>query len=44
MTGGNGGDDDITGLTAQARYVRVLGTTRATPWGYSLYNFEVFGN
>ena len=44
VTGGDGGTDDLTGLTAQARYVRVLGTTRATPWGYSLYNFEVFGN
>ncbi len=44
VTGGNGGEDDLTGLSAQARFVRVLGTTRATPWGYSLFNFEVFGN
>ncbi|WP_249998122.1 ThuA domain-containing protein [Actinoplanes sp. M2I2] len=44
VTGGNGGEDDLTGLNAQARYVRVLGTTRATAWGYSLFTFEVYGN
>nr|WP_221381399.1 ThuA domain-containing protein [Actinoplanes polyasparticus] len=44
VTGGNGGEDDLTGLNAQARYVRVLGTTRATQWGYSLFTFEVYGN
>ncbi|MFK0046657.1 discoidin domain-containing protein [Streptomyces sp. NPDC090741] len=31
---------DITGT---ARYVRVYGTQRATQWGYSLYEFQVFG-
>ncbi|MDY7087361.1 MAG: PQQ-dependent sugar dehydrogenase [Actinomycetota bacterium] len=44
VTGGNGGEDDNTGLNAQARYVRINGTTRATVWGYSLYNFEVYGS
>ncbi|MGK5684269.1 ThuA domain-containing protein [Actinoplanes sp. URMC 104] len=44
VTGGNGGEDDLTGLSAQGRYVRVLGTSRGTPWGYSLFNFEVYGN
>ncbi|WP_250030758.1 ThuA domain-containing protein [Paractinoplanes maris] len=44
VTGGNGGEDDLTGLNSQARYVRVLGTTRATQWGYSLFTFEVYGN
>jgi hypothetical protein len=43
VTGGNGGEDDITGLNAQARFVRVYGTTRGTPWGYSLFNLEVYG-
>nr|WP_296069761.1 ThuA domain-containing protein [uncultured Actinoplanes sp.] len=43
VTGGNGGEDDNTGLSAQGRYVRIYGTTRGTPWGYSLYNFEVYG-
>jgi uncharacterized protein len=43
VTGGNGGVDDNTGLSAQTRYVRILGTTRGTQWGYSLFTFEVFG-
>jgi hypothetical protein len=24
--------------------VRILGTTRGTQWGYSLFTFEVFGS
>ncbi|GAA0462326.1 glycosyl hydrolase [Paractinoplanes deccanensis] len=44
VTGGDGGVDDLTGLNAQGRYVRVNGTTRATAWGYSLFNFEVYGS
>ena len=44
VTGGNGAEDDNTGLSAQARYVRINGTTRATAWGYSLFNFEVYGS
>ncbi|MFF9978125.1 discoidin domain-containing protein [Streptomyces erythrochromogenes] len=31
---------DITGT---ARYVRVYGTQRATAWGYSLWEFQVYG-
>ncbi|MFD7080045.1 discoidin domain-containing protein [Streptomyces sp. NPDC059918] len=31
---------DVSGT---ARYVRVYGTQRATEWGYSLYEFQVFG-
>ena len=42
VTGGNGGEDDNTGLNATGRYVRIYGTTRGTAWGYSLFNFEVF--
>jgi type 1 glutamine amidotransferase len=41
VTGGNGGEDDNTGLTASGRYVRIYGTTRGTQWGYSLYTFQV---
>jgi beta-glucosidase len=26
-----------------ARYVRMYGTARATGWGYSLYEFSVYG-
>jgi hypothetical protein len=44
VTGGNGGEDDNTGLSNSARYVRVYGTTRATAWGYSLFSFEVYGS
>ncbi|MEO3853587.1 discoidin domain-containing protein [Acrocarpospora sp. B8E8] len=42
VTGGDGGIDtwDITG---SARYVRMLGITRATGWGYSLWEFQVYG-
>ncbi|MER7006562.1 discoidin domain-containing protein [Dactylosporangium sp. NPDC000555] len=43
ITGGDGGVDDNTGLNASARYVRIYGTTRATPWGYSLFTFQVYG-
>jgi hypothetical protein len=30
-------------VTASGRYVRILGTARATQWGYSLWEFQVFG-
>ncbi|MET8527508.1 ThuA domain-containing protein [Micromonospora sp. NPDC005172] len=43
VTGGDGGVDDLTGLTGSGRYVRLLGTARGTAWGYSLYEFEVYG-
>ena len=44
VTGGNGGEDDNTGLNASARYVRINGTARGTAWGYSLFTFEVYGS
>jgi len=31
---------DVTGL---GRYIRMYGTSRATPYGYSLYEFQVYG-
>jgi endoglucanase Acf2 len=40
-TAGDGGEDVIN-LSATGRYVRMLGVARATPWGYSLYEFEVY--
>ncbi|WP_231950803.1 galactose-binding domain-containing protein [Allokutzneria albata] len=43
VTGADGGVDEITGLAASARYVRVLGTKRGTIYGYSLYELEVYG-
>jgi chitosanase len=41
---GNGATDDLTGLSGSGRFVRVLGTKRGTPYGYSLYEFQVFGS
>ena len=40
---GDGGVDDLTGLSGSGRYVRLYGTARGTKWGYSLYEFEVYG-
>ena len=42
-TTGDGGVDLIDGLTAQGRYVRMYGTQRGTAYGYSLWDFQVFG-
>jgi hypothetical protein len=42
-TTGDGGVDDITLSTpATGRYVRMLGIQRATPFGYSPYEFEIY--
>ena len=41
-TGQNGGIDE-TSLTATGRHVRIYGTKRGTPYGYSLYELEVYG-
>ncbi|MEU3280982.1 discoidin domain-containing protein [Streptomyces antibioticus] len=42
VTGGDGGNDTLT-VSGQGRYVRMQGVHRATPWGYSLWEFQVFG-
>ncbi|MFF5497736.1 discoidin domain-containing protein [Streptomyces aquilus] len=42
VTGGDGGTDTLT-VSGQGRYVRMQGIHRATPWGYSLWEFQVFG-
>jgi hypothetical protein len=42
-TTGPGGTQYLTGLSGTGRYVRMYGTTRATVYGYSLYEFQVFG-
>ena len=39
---GNGGIDDFIFTATSARFVRVFGTQRGTPWGYSLFEFEVY--
>jgi hypothetical protein len=43
VTGGTGGTQDWTGLSGSGRYVRMYGTARATGYGYSLWEFEVYG-
>lgn len=43
-TTGTGGVDTIGGLSAVGRYVRMYGTQRGTAWGYSLWEFSVYGS
>ena len=38
-----GGTEEITGLNTVGRYVRIYGTERRTKYGYSLWEFEIFG-
>jgi hypothetical protein len=42
-TSGTGGTQYLTGLSGTGRYVRMYGTARGTAYGYSLYEFQVFG-
>ncbi|MEW2547919.1 discoidin domain-containing protein [Streptomyces sp. NPDC047002] len=39
---GHGGTETVD-IGRTARYLRMQGITPATPWGYSLYEFEVYG-
>jgi hypothetical protein len=41
-TSGTGGTQTLT-VNGTGRYVRMYGTARATPWGYSLWEFQVYG-
>ncbi|MFT7837918.1 discoidin domain-containing protein [Saccharothrix sp. BKS2] len=41
-TGGTGGTQHLA-VTGTGRYVRLLGTARATGYGYSLWEFQVYG-
>jgi beta-glucanase (GH16 family) len=41
-TTGTGGTQTIN-VSGSGRYIRMYGTTRATVWGYSLWEFEVYG-
>ncbi|MBN2424743.1 MAG: discoidin domain-containing protein [Calditrichaceae bacterium] len=43
VTGGDGGADVLDGLSGTGRFVRMKGVNRGTQWGYSLYEFEVYG-
>ncbi|PUZ26771.1 Beta-galactosidase/beta-glucuronidase [Chitinophaga costaii] len=42
-TNGQGGMETIDFTPVKARYVRMEGSKRATEWGFSLYDFEVYG-
>ncbi|PWK88231.1 glycosyl hydrolase family 8 [Lentzea atacamensis] len=41
-TTGDGAVDDLT-VSGSGRYVRVYGTARGTPYGYSLWELEIYG-
>ncbi|MFI1920689.1 beta-1,3-glucanase family protein [Streptomyces sp. NPDC020377] len=41
-TTATGGTQNLT-VTGSGRYVRINGTARATPYGYSLWEFQVYG-
>jgi hypothetical protein len=41
-TAGTGGTQTLN-VSGSGRYVRMYGTTRATQWGYSLWEFQVYG-
>ncbi len=41
-TSGTGGTQTLT-ISGSGRYVRIYGTSRATPYGYSLWEFQVYG-
>ena len=43
-TTGNGAIDDITFTPQNGRYVRVQCSARGTTYGYSLFDFEVYGS
>ena len=42
-TTGTGGNQTLN-VSGSGRYVRVYGTQRGTPYGYSLWEFQVFGS
>jgi hypothetical protein len=41
---GSGGTEDARFAPTSARWVRMNGYQRATPWGYSLYEFKVYND
>lgn len=44
-TTGTGGTQNVTPtVTASGRYVRMLGSVRGTSYGYSLFDFKVYGS
>jgi len=43
ITGNSSLDNQITGLSGSGRYVRINCTKRATPYGHSIWELEVYG-
>ena len=43
VTNGLGGIETVTFTATEARYVKMQGVTRALPYGYSLWEMEVYG-
>jgi len=43
VSDGNGEIDNLLFTETMGRYVRMLGKQRGTEWGYSLWEFRVFG-
>ena len=43
VTGVEQGPEGVAVLTGSGRFVRMFGTARATQFGYSLWEFQVFG-
>jgi len=43
-TTGGGGVEYVNGLSGNGRYVRMYGTQRGTSYGYSLWDFNIFGS
>lgn len=41
---GSGGTEEVRFTATGARWVRMVGVQRATPWGYSLYELKVFND
>ncbi len=44
QTAGKGGNETLTFAATTARYVRLQGVTRATQYGYSLFEVQVYGS
>jgi hypothetical protein len=44
VTGGDGGLDNVAFPATGARYVRLTGQTRATPYGFSVYEVDLYSH
>jgi uncharacterized protein YjdB len=44
VTGNTSVMNDLSGLSGSARHIRMYGTARGTAWGYSIFEFEVYGS